>query len=208
MNAKLIAHAMLVANPMQRDPGAGCVAEVIVKIIARGPARHRALLHSECETALLRAPQQRNEMLLKVDQIPIHTVLLIPAHKPTNGVRAQQGRGFENAHHEVVLFLSQHRIVMQHVVEIGDIRQADARRLQGSLHAPGARFVERLAQVQSIRDRIEHGFRWNVGLGWMERSRKLDAIHSKFARKIEPLFNPEPRAASTPGAPWSARRSS
>src|SRR5205814_684100 len=49
--------------------------------------------------------------------------------------------------------------------------------------------VEWLAKIQSVRDRVEHGFRQNIGLGWMKRRRKLNAIDFKLARKIQPVFD-------------------
>src|SRR5262249_41128579 len=106
MNSKLIAHTVLLANAMKRDPGAGRVTDVVVEVVVRGPARHRALLNAERETAFLRCLQQRNEMLFEVDKVLIHAVLLIATYKSANGIHAQQRRGFENPHHEIMLHLS------------------------------------------------------------------------------------------------------
>ena len=80
---------MLLANAMQRDPCAGRIADVVVKIVTGGPAGHRALLDAECEAAFL-CGLQRNEMLVEVDQVLIHAVLLIPAYKSANGIHFQQ----------------------------------------------------------------------------------------------------------------------
>src|SRR5262245_52767775 len=90
MNSKLIPDAVLLANAMQRDPGAGRVSDVVMKIVVSGPAGHRALLDAECETPFLRRLQQRNEMLLEVDQVLIHAVPLVPSDKSTNRIYAQQ----------------------------------------------------------------------------------------------------------------------
>src|SRR5262249_56796134 len=58
VNSKLIADPVLLANTMQRDPSARRVADVVMKIVVRGPTRHRALLYAEREPALLGGFQQ------------------------------------------------------------------------------------------------------------------------------------------------------
>src|SRR5262245_7760718 len=100
---------------MQRDPGTGCVADVVMKIIARSPARHRALFYPERETSFFARFQQRYEMLLEIDQVSVDAVLLIAAYKSANSVHTQQRRGLEHTHHEVVLFLSERRIFVKHI---------------------------------------------------------------------------------------------
>src|SRR5213593_3455598 len=44
VDAELIADAMLLTDPVQRDPGARSVGDVVVPVVARGPAGHRTLL--------------------------------------------------------------------------------------------------------------------------------------------------------------------
>jgi hypothetical protein len=58
---------------------------------------------------------------------------------------------------------------MQHVVEIADVGEADAGRTERRLDAPRARRVERPAQVERVRDRVEHRLGRHIRLGWMER---------------------------------------
>src|SRR5262249_8623068 len=47
----------------------------------------------------------------------------------------------------------------------------------------------RLPEIQSIRDRVEHGFRRHVRFGGMQRGRKLNAVHAELFRKIEPFLD-------------------
>ena len=51
---------------------------------------------------------------------------LIPPHETAHGVDAEQHGRVEHAQHELDLLAANGRIVMQHVVEIPDVRQPDA----------------------------------------------------------------------------------
>src|SRR5262249_12226722 len=123
VNSKLLADSVLLADAMKRDPCARSVSDVVVVIVRRRPARHRALLHAKREATLLGSLEHGNEVFFEVDEILIHAVLLIPADKPTDRIHTEQCSRIENTHHEIELLLTNFRIVMQHVVEISDIRK-------------------------------------------------------------------------------------
>ena len=97
MDAELIADAVLLADAVQRDPGAGRVGDVVVPVVAGRPARHRALLDAVGQPALLRRLQQRDELLLEVDEVLVHAALLVAADEAADGVDAEQRRGVEHA---------------------------------------------------------------------------------------------------------------
>ena len=62
-------------------------------------------------------------------------------------------------------------VVVQHVVEVGDVGQADAVRMQHRFDAARAVLVEGPAQIERVRDRIEHRLGRHVGFGRMQRGR-------------------------------------
>ena len=53
MDAELVADAVLLADPVQRDPGPRRVGDVVVEVVTRCPSGHRALLHPERQPARL-----------------------------------------------------------------------------------------------------------------------------------------------------------
>ena len=65
-------------------------------------------------------------MFLEVDEVLVHAVLLIAADEAADGVHAQERRRVEHSQHEVMLLLARRPIVMQQVVEVGQVREADA----------------------------------------------------------------------------------
>ena len=74
MNTELIGHLMVFADAVQRNPGAGCVGNVVVKIVARRPAGHRARFHAVREPARFRLLQQRYEVFFEIAQVFVHIV--------------------------------------------------------------------------------------------------------------------------------------
>ena len=189
VDPELVADAVLLADAVQRDPGAGRVGDVVVPVVARRPAGHRALLDAVGETPLLGLLQQRDELLLEVDEVLVHAVLLVAADEAAHRVDAEQHRRVEHAQHEVVLLLADRRIVVQQVVEVADVRDADAARLERRLDAPRALLVERLAQIQRVGDRIEHRLGRHVGFGRVERRGQLDVARAQLAGELDPLFD-------------------
>jgi hypothetical protein len=55
-------------------------------------------------------------------------------------------------------------VVGEHIVEVGDIGHADPGLLHGGQDPRSAGFVEGLAQVEGIGDRIQHGLLGHIGL--------------------------------------------
>src|SRR5262245_47236682 len=100
VNTKLIADAMLFTDAVQCDPGTGCIADVVMEIVARRPSGHGALFYAESEAAFFGLLQQGNELFLEVSEVLIHAVLLIATHKSANGLCAQQSRRVEDTQHE------------------------------------------------------------------------------------------------------------
>ena len=88
---------------------------------------------------------------------------------PHTALDAEKRGGIEHAQHEIVLLLSQRGILVQHVVEIAEVGKADAGGLDRRVHAAGARFVERLPQVERIGHGIEHRFGRDVSFVRMQR---------------------------------------
>ena len=78
---------------------------------------------------------------------------------------------------------------MKKVVEVPDVRQADARGLQRRLHSARPVLVEGPAQVQRVRNRIQHRLGRHVRLCGMERCGQLDVAGAKLAGEREPFFN-------------------
>ena len=80
-------------------------------------------------------------------------------------------------------------VVMEQVVEVGEVRDADAGGRDGRLHARRARPVERLAQVQRVGHRIEHRLRRHVGLRRVQRRGQLDVVGAELARECQPVLD-------------------
>src|SRR5215204_5039780 len=116
VDAELIGDAVLLADTVQRDPRAWRVGDVVVPVVADGPARHRTLLNAIGESALLHRLENRDEMLLEVDQVLVHAALLIAPDEPADGVHAHPHRGIEDVYEEVALLVTRGAIVMQQVV--------------------------------------------------------------------------------------------
>ena len=202
MDAELIADAVLLADPVQRDPRAGRVRDVVVPVVARRPARHRALLDPVGQPARFGRLQQRHELRFEIEEVLVHAVLLVAPDEAADGIDAEQHRGVEHAQHELVLLPAHRRVVVQHVVEIPDVRQADAVRLQRGLDAARTVLVERPAQIERVRDRIEHRLGRDVGFAGMQRGRQLDVAGVQLPRELDPVFD---RAIGI-GIPDRARR--
>ena len=169
----------------------GRVGDLVVPVVLRGPARHRALLDAVGELALLRVLQQRDELALEVDQVLVHRVLLVAPHEPAHRVHPEQHRRVHRALHEVVLLAADARVLVQHVVEVADVRDPDAEGLLRRLHALRAVLVEGLAQVERVRDRVEHRLRGDVGLRRVQRRRELDVVGAQLAGERDPLLDRE-----------------
>ena len=193
VDAELVPHAVALTDLVQGDPHRGGVADVVVEVVARRPAGHRALLDPVGEPAVLGRLQQRDEALLEVDQVLVHRLRLVAPDEANDRRDAQEHRGVHDPHHEVVLLAADRGVLVQHVVEVGDVGDRHARRVDSGLDALGPLLVERVAQVQGVGDRVEHGLRGDVGQGRVQRRRELDAVHTQLGGEVQPLLDGEVR---------------
>ena len=189
VDPELIADAVLLGDAVQRDPRPRRVGDVVVPVVAGGPAGHRALLDAIGQPARLRLLQQRHEVLLEVLEVLVHAAFLVAADEAADGVDAERRRRVERAQHEVDLLLADRRIVVQQVVEVADVGQADAGRVDRLADPRRALLRERLAQVERVGDRVEHRLGRNVRLGRMERRRQLDVTRAQRLGVGEPLLD-------------------
>src|SRR5439155_6590428 len=60
VDPEVVSDTGLLGDPVERDPGPRSVADVVVKVVAGGPARHRTLLDAIDQSAVARRPQQRD----------------------------------------------------------------------------------------------------------------------------------------------------
>jgi hypothetical protein len=189
VNAELVAHAVPLADAVERNPRSRRVGDVVVPVVAGGPARHRTLLDAIGEPAILGGFQQRNEVLLEVDEVLVHAALLVAADESAHRVDAEQRRRVEDAQQEVVLLLAGRRIVVQQVVEVGEVRQAHAGIGDGGEYPRRARPIERLPEVKCVGHRIEHRFGRHVGLRRVQGGRQLDVAGANLERELQPVFD-------------------
>ena len=94
------------------------------------------------------------------------------------------------AQHEVDLLLADRRIVVQQVVEVADVREADAGGLDRRLDTRWrARLSNgwRRSSVLATGSSIASG--GTSALGRMERRRQLDVVRAELARELQPLLD-------------------
>ena len=189
VNPELVADAVPLADAVQRDPCAGRVGDVVVKVVGRRPAWHRALLDTVGQPPRFCLFQQRHELILEVGKVLIHAVALVAADKAADRAHAQQDRRIEHAQEKLVLLSTDGHVVMEQVVEVADVRQADTGRPQCGLHATRPLLVERAPQIERVRHRVEHRFRRDVGFARVQRGRQLDDVGAKLAGEACPVFD-------------------
>src|SRR6266705_332285 len=68
-----------------------------------------------------------------------------------------------------MFLLSDDRILVKHVVEVGEVRQSNLILFQCSEHPPGPDLIEWLPQVERVGHGIEQSFSRNITFGWMKR---------------------------------------
>ncbi len=122
MDPELVADAVAFADPMQGNPGPWRVRDVVVHAVARRPARHRARLHAINQAAFLRVLEDWYETGLEIEQVFVHAATLIPPDESADRTDTEQDRGIEHPTHELLLLLSQRRILVQQIVEIREVR--------------------------------------------------------------------------------------
>src|SRR5262245_15696124 len=91
VNPELVAYPVLLADPVERDPCAGGIRDVVVPIVAYRPPRHWALLNAVDQSARFRLSEHRNEVLLNIEKVLIHAMLLVPADKSADRINAELG---------------------------------------------------------------------------------------------------------------------
>src|SRR5262249_44040457 len=133
--------------------------------------------------------EKGNEMLAEIQQVLVHAQSLVPSNEAADRIYAQQRRSVEDPQHEVMFLLPDRRVMMEHIVEIAEIRYPDFLALERTEDSPGSGFVEWLPQVQRIGDRIEHGFSRNIGFGRVQRRRELNVIYAEFSGELYPVLN-------------------
>ena len=99
-------------------------------------------------------------------------------------------------------FFSRGAVVMQQVVEVRQVGDADAARLHRRADTRGARRIEGAAQVERVGHRIEHRLGRHVGQRRMQRRRQLDVARAQLAGEVQPVFD----GAIGIGIPHVARR--
>ena len=88
-----------------------------------------------------------------------------------------------------MLLAADRRVLVQHVVEVADVGDRDTGRVDGCEHTLRPHLVERLAQIERVRDRIEHRFGRDVGERRVQRGGELDAVGVEGDREVEPLLD-------------------
>jgi len=127
------------------------------------------------------------------------------AEKSVSLVEQQDGstllRGIEDAPHQLVLLGAYGFVCGEHIVEVGEVRQADARGLHGPSDARGARRTEGLAQIEGVGHRIEKRRGRHIALRGMQGRRELDIRATELPGELQPLLDGQIRV----GVPQVAR---
>src|SRR5882724_6447560 len=189
VDSELVCDAVSLADAVQSYPRSGGVSQVVVPGIARRPPRHGALLDAINQPARFRLAQQRHKFTLEHREIGVHSQIRIASHKAANGWAIEQYGGIEHAQHEIMLTRSYLWVCREHVVKISQIRQTYSGGLQGRSDSGGAGAVERRAQVQRVRYRVEQGLGWDIALAWMNRCRELNVWTPDRACKVQPFLD-------------------
>src|SRR5262249_8708724 len=158
-------------------------------VVPCSPTWHRALLDAIHQTSVSRLAEQGNKVLGEIQQVLVHAQSLVPPNEPADGVYAQQRGSIEDPQHEFMFLLPDRRIMMEHVVEIAEVRYSDLLTVERILDPPGSGFVEGLTQVECIGDRIKHRFGWNIRFGRVQRGRELNVIYAELAGELYPVLD-------------------
>ena len=131
VDAELIADPVPLTDPVQCNPWTRGIGDVVMPGIGDVPAWHGTLLDPKRQPAGFGLLEQRHEHLFEHHQIGVHSYEGISAHKARHRIRAEQYGGVEDAQHQLVLLSAHGFICGEHVVEVGEVRQANARGLHG-----------------------------------------------------------------------------
>ena len=80
-------------------------------------------------------------------------------------------------------------VMVEHIVEIGEVRKSDPVLLLRRYDSLGALRVEGLSQVERICHRVEHGLGRHIGLRGVERGRQLNVVGIHLPRERHPLLD-------------------
>src|SRR6266404_5839119 len=169
VDSELVCDTVSLADAVQSYPRSGGVSQIVVPGIARRPPRHGALLDAINQATRFRLAQQRHELTLEQREIGVHSEIRIASHKAANGWAIEQYGGIEHAQHEIMLTRSYLWVCREHVVKISQVRQTYSGGLHGRSNSRGAGAVERRAQVQRVRYRVQQGLGWDIALARMNR---------------------------------------
>ena len=111
-----------------------------------------------------------------------------PTKPVTAGTPSSDG-GVHDGEHEVVLLAPNRRVLVQHVVEVADVGDRDTGCVDGREHTLGPDIVEGLAQIERVRDGVEHRFGRHVGERRVQCGGQLDAIGVEGHREVEPFLD-------------------
>ena len=128
-------------------------------------------------------------MFLEVAQVLVHAARLIPSHETADRIHAEQHRRIEHAQHELALLAPDGRIVMQQVVEVGEVGQLQAGPSERMLDASRPGLVEPLPQIERIGHRIEHRVGRDVHFRRVRRRGELHRVGAKPARELNPVLD-------------------
>jgi hypothetical protein len=84
-------------------------------------------------------------VLFEIQQVLIHTALLVPTHESTDRIDPQHCRRIKNTKHELTFLLPNARIVVQHIVKVAKVREPDSILRQSVPHARSSGLIERLS---------------------------------------------------------------
>jgi hypothetical protein len=88
-----------------------------------------------------------------------------------------------------VLLAAHGRVLVEHVVEVGQIGEPHAGGLHRRPHAIGPRAIEGAPQVEGVGHRIEHRLGRDVRLRGVQRGRELDVRAIEIAREGQPFLH-------------------
>ena len=160
-------------------------------VVERGPAWHRTLLDAIGEPARFGFLEQWNEHLLEHHEVCVHLQREVAADEPADRVGSQENGGIEHSQHELMLALTRSRVVREHVVEVAQIGKTDPGGAHRTEHTRRAACIERTAQVENVRNRIEHGCSRHIAQGRMQGSGELDVRRADIACELQPLLDGE-----------------
>jgi hypothetical protein len=88
-----------------------------------------------------------------------------------------------------MLLLTDCGILVKHIVKVGDIGQPDTVAFHGCEDPVGASGIHRSAEVQGVRDWVEHRLGRNIGFRRVQRGGELNVVGVEVACELQPVFD-------------------